>query len=313
MLTIHVAQHRADQMKHNLSDSQQQTEETFGFKWKKRETYDSPAVQKEWQRWLFEKYFDGNAAELNHLLNSGRYRKTILDAGCGSGGSGLLLFGDHLKSHDYLGADISDAVSVAKERFNEKGIPARFEQCDLNSIPKHYGQFDIIFSEGVLHHTDSVEKAIFELSKRLKKGGKFLFYVYIKKAPIREYTDDLIREAISPLTNEEAWVALEPLTKLGRLLGNLNIEIEVEDDIPYLGVEKGKHNLQRLFYYKICKAYYRPEYSLEEMNHINFDWFRPKNCFRHTPEEISEFCASAGLTIERLHVEDSGITVIARK
>jgi arsenite methyltransferase len=298
-------------MKHNISNKQQQTKDTFGFKWKKRETYDSPAVQAEWQRWLFEKYFDGKLYELDNLLAGGG--KAILDAGCGSGGSSMLLFGERLKDHDYLGVDISDAVAVAKERFGEKEIPVRFEQCDLNSIPEYYGPFDIIFSEGVLHHTDSVEKAIFELSQRLKKGGKFLFYVYIKKAPIREYTDDLIRAAISPLTNEEAWNSLEPLSKLGKTLGDLNIKIEVEEAIPYLGIEKGTYDLQRLFYYKICKAYFRADYSLDEMNHINFDWFRPTNCHRHTPEEISDFCAKAGLEISRLHLEESGITVIATK
>lgn len=301
-------------MKDKFSDSQQQTEDTFGFKWKKRGTYESDAVQAEWKRWLFEKYFDSEISKLKALL-SGKdgEKKSILDAGCGSGGSGLLLFGDWLRDHDYVGVDISDAVSVASDRFKERGIPATFEQCDLNEIPEQYGDFDIIFSEGVLHHTDSVEKAIFELSKRLKNGGKFLFYVYAKKAPIREFTDDHIREAIAPMSNEEAWAALEPLSKLGKVLGDLNIEIEIEDDILYLGIPKGAYNLQRLFYYKICKSYYRPEYSLDEMNHINFDWFRPSNCYRHTPEEISEFCKKAGLVIDRLHVEESGITVIATK
>jgi arsenite methyltransferase len=299
-------------MKNNTSDSQQQTEDTFGFKWKKRDTYESPAVQNEVHRWLLEKYFDGKTKGLDDLLSAGG-RKSILDAGCGSGVSALIFFGDRLKHHDYLGADISEAVFVAKERFNERGISARFVKSDLNSIPEQYGTFDIIFSEGVLHHTNSVEKAIYELSKRLNKDGKFLFYVYVKKAPVREYTDDLIREAISPLSNEEAWNALEPLSKLGKVLGDLNVEIEVEEDIPYLGIKKGKHNLQRLFYYKICKAYYRPDYSIDEMNHINFDWFRPANCYRHTPEEISEYCMKAGLVIERLHVEESGVTVIASK
>lgn len=300
-------------MKNDISIDQQQTENTFGFKWGKRETYESPPVQTEWKRWLFEKYFDSDPEKLNDLLGRGEERKSILDAGCGSGGSGLLLFGDKLREHDYLGIDISEAVFVARERFKERDIPANFMQSDLNSIPYEYGSFDIIFSEGVLHHTDSVEKAILELSKRLKKGGQFLFYVYAKKAPIREYTDDLIRHSIAELTNDDAWQALIPLTKLGKTLGDLNIEVEVEEDIPFLGIQKGTHNIQRLFYYKIFKAYYRPDYSLDEMNHINFDWFRPLNCFRHTPDEIKNFCEKADLTINRLHIEESGITVIASK
>lgn len=297
----------------SISSTQQQTENTFEFKWKKRETYESQTVQAEWQRWLLEKYFDEDKQKLEALLGSGVQKKSILDAGCGSGGSGLLLFGEYLDKHDYLGVDVSDAVSVGKQRFKELGIPGKFIKSDLNKIPHEYGPFDIIFSEGVLHHTDSVERAIKELSKRLKTDGLFLFYVYVKKAPIREYTDDLIRECLRPLSNEDAWEALVSLTKFGKTLGDLNIEIEVEEDIPFLGINKGTHNLQRLFYYKICKAFYRPDYSVDEMNHINFDWFRPLNCHRHTPEEIQTFCRKAGLSIERMHVEDSGITVIARK
>jgi SAM-dependent methyltransferase len=300
-------------MSNNLSNNQLQTEDTFGFKWKKRETYESPAVQAEWKRWLLEKYFDGDIQRLDDLLNSGGTRKEILDAGCGSGGSGFLLFGERLKEHDYLGVDISDAVLVAEERFKENGVPGRFIQSDLNSIPKEHGPFDVIFSEGVLHHTDSVEKAIEQLSSRLKIGGKFLFYVYAKKSPIREFTDDMIRSSISGLSNDEAWQAIMPLTKFGKILGDLNAEIEISEDIPLLGIKKGRQNLQRLFYYNVCKSYYRPDYSLEEMNHINFDWFRPLNCYRHTPEEIKVFCDQAGLIIERLNIEDAGISIIARK
>ena len=53
--------------------------------------------------------------------------------------------------------------------------------------------------------------------------------------------------------------------------------------------------------------------SLEEMNHVHFDWFRPLNCHRHTKEEIISFCEEAHLKIEHLNVQKSGITVVARK
>ena len=293
------------------SENQRQTEDTFGYKWKRRSTYESPAMQAEWRRWLLEKYFDGDEDGPRALLGAGPTR--ILDAGCGSGGSALALFGDLLRHHRYTGIDISEAADVCKQRFGERGIPGEFVRCSLDAIPANFGDFDMVFSEGVLHHTDSVERAISSLSARLRPGGLFLFYVYVKKAPIREFTDDLVREAIAGMDNDEAWDALMPLTELGRKLGELDVEIEIEKPIPFLGIPAGKVNLQRLFYYKVCKAYYRSDYTDDEMNHINFDWFRPKNCFRHTPEEVRDFCASAGLEIERFRVEESGITVIGRK
>lgn len=293
----------------NISRCQSQTSETFGFKWQKGDTYSSESFQNHWKSWLLEKYFDGSPALLEKFMEG--EGKKILDAGCGAGMSSLLLFGDHLKRHCFVGVDISDSIEVAKKRFAEKGIPARFIKSDLNSIPEGLGCFDIIFSEGVLHHTDSVEKAILNLAKRLKPEGKLLFYVYRKKAPIREFSDDYIRNAISSMTNEEAWEALMPLTRLGKVLGELNLEIEIPEDIPLLEIQKGRHNLQRLFYYKFCKAFYREDYSLEEMNHINFDWFRPHNCFRHTPEEIQRFCLNAKLKVLRIALEESGISVLA--
>jgi len=293
------------------SEAQQQTKDTFGFKWAKRATYESEAMMEAAKKWLFERYCDGDSQRLAHLL-SGR-RKIILDAGCGSGFSALLFFGDHLKSHDYLGVDISDAVEVARTRFRELGYPGDFLKASLTDLPIDDETLDVIFSEGVLHHTDDTGESIEYLSTKLKTGGRFMFYVYAKKAVIREFTDDYVRERLAPMSDEEAWEALKPLTKLGQALGELNVEIEVPEDIPFLGITRGKMDLQSFFYWNFCKTYYRPEYSLEEMNHINFDWFRPLNCHRHTPEEVTNYCDRAGLEIEHTNLQKAGITVVARK
>ncbi len=59
--------------------------------------------------------------------------------------------------------------------------------------------------------------------------------------------------------------------------------------------------------------FYRPELTLDEMNHINFDWYAPKNAHRQSAEEVRAWCAGLGLAIEREQVEEAGITVIARK
>ena len=295
----------------SLSPAQSQTKEAFSFKWAKADTYASQEVREEWRRWLLEKYFDGDEAGPAAFLGTAGLR--ILDAGCGAGVSALVLFGEALAEHEYVGVDISEAVIQARRNFGERGIPGTFVQADLQALPTDLGSFDLIFSEGVLHHTDSVKDSLAQLASRLNPGGRIAFYVYVKKAPIREFTDDLVRDFISEMTDEEAWDALMPLTALGKVLGDLGVTVEVAEDIPVLGIERGRHDLQRLFFYKICKAYYRPEYSLDEMNHINFDWFRPKNCHRHTPEELLDFVSAADLRVERIKIEESGITVVASR
>jgi SAM-dependent methyltransferase len=293
------------------SATQAQTEQAFGFKWARRDTYESPAVAEATERWLVERYCDGDRARLDAMLSGGR--KLIVDAGCGAGFSALLLFGERLRDHDYLGVDISDATDVARTRFAERGIPGDFLKSDLLAAPLPDGGVDLIFSEGVLHHTDSTEGALKHLARKLAPGGRFLFYVYAKKAVIREFTDDHVRAHLQSLSDEEAWRALEPLTKLGMALGELGVEIDVPEAIPFLGIPAGRVDVQRFVYWNICKLYYRPDWTLDEMNHVNFDWFRPLNCHRQTPEEVRRWCEEAGLEVEHMNVQEAGITVVARR
>ena len=214
----------------------------------------------------------------------------------------------------YIGIDISEAVDEAKKNLDEIGCDGNceFVQCDLNNIPISK-KVDAIISEGVLHHTDSTKDGILNLSKMIKPGGYFCFYVYAKKAPIREFTDDYIRDYFKDKNNEETWIELKKLTKLGKVLGDLNISINIEEDIPFLGIKAGKINLQRFFYWYLFKCFYKEGYDIEEMNHVNFDWYRPQNCHRQTPDEVKKWCEEACLKIERMNVEESGITVVAIK
>lgn len=289
---------------------QDQTKNTFGFKWAKRETYESNQVKEKAKNWLYERYLDNESQLLADWIKDG---SKVLDAGCGSGFSALLFFENILNKVHYLGVDISNAVEVAKHRFEEKNLPGEFLQADILNLPFSEPIFDVIFSEGVLHHTDSTEKAIKYLSSLLLPGGRFLFYVYIKKAPIREYCDDYIRDFFKDKDDQTTWDGLVALTKLGIALGELNLKINVTEEIPFLEIPAGEIDLQRLFYWYIFKAFYDRNFTLDEMNHVNFDWYRPKNCHRHTPEEIKKFCVEAGLVIERINIQEAGITVVAKK
>lgn len=298
-------------IKVKYTPEQEQTESTFGYKWKMREFYENEEIKIKQREWLLERYCGGDEKVMDRWLEGGP--KIIMDAGCGSGYSGMIFWGDRIKEHKFLGVDISEAVEVAKSRFEEAGYPGEFLKVSVLDLPVPDNSIDIIFSEGVLHHTDSTEKSLIYLTSKLKKDGRFLFYVYIKKAPIREFTDDHIRQSISGMNNDEAWEALMPLTKLGKALTDLNTEIDIPEDIPYLGIKKGKIDIQRFFYWNICKMWVRPEVNLNEMNLVNFDWFRPLNCQRHTPEEVRNFCSNAGLEIEHFDVQEAGITVVGVK
>jgi arsenite methyltransferase len=293
-----------------VSAAQAQTSQTFGFKWKKVDTFDSPASLARMREWLIERY--GDLVKAPWLAEHGE-QPLLIDAGCGAGMSGLELFGPLLADIRYLGVDVSEAVDVARQRFSQRGHACGFLQADISDLPLPAGSVDLIFSEGVLHHTNSTEGALKSLARLLKPGGRFLFYVHKKKGPIREFTDDYIRDKLQVMSPDEAWKAMEPLTQLGISLGELNAEIDIPQPIDVLGIPAGRINVQRLFYWHVAKMFYRPDLSFDEMNHINFDWYAPANAARQSPEEVRAWCAEAGLMVEREVVEDAGITIIARK
>ena len=110
------------------SAAQAQTGSVFGFKWQKRDTYDSPGVLDHFREWITERYGDMKNAR---WFDDYGARPVLLDAGCGSGFSALELFGERLRDLRYLGVDISEAVDVAVQRFCERGLDGAFMQADL--------------------------------------------------------------------------------------------------------------------------------------------------------------------------------------
>lgn len=295
---------RADEFS---SATQSQTADVFGYKWHRRGTFDSENARTVMRNWLYERY--GKPEDMPWLKDGA----IVLDVGCGAALSAGELFSDKLKRLRYVGTDISNALEVAAEKFLGAGWNGEFFQCDLNSLPFRESSCDVVFSEGVLHHTDSTEKAFHKVAKLVRPGGHFLFYVYRKKGPIREFTDDYVREKLRALPPQEAWEAIVPLTKLGIALGKLGVNITVEEDVDLLGIKAGTYDIQRFFYWNVAKAVYRDDLTLDEMAHVNFDWFAPLNAHRQTEDEVRAWCAAAGFKIEREVIQESGITVIARR
>src|SRR5262245_314382 len=89
-----------------VSTAQNQTSETFGFKWAKRDTFEGAPLGFATQ-WLVERY--GEVAEAPYLFSTSD-RPILLDAGCGAAGSALALFNSVLGRMRYLGVDVSTAV-----------------------------------------------------------------------------------------------------------------------------------------------------------------------------------------------------------
>jgi SAM-dependent methyltransferase len=294
----------------NRDAGQAQTMDSFGYKWQRLDSYASASIRANSTRWLLERYGFRDVADMQRFFAA---RGSVLDAGCGGGySSSQWLAPDWQQGGDaqWIGADISSAIDVARGRLGQ--IPGtHFLQADLMQLPFAAGSFGAIFSEGVLHHTPSTRAALLALAPLLARGGQLLFYVYKRKGPIREFTDDYVRNVIAELPPDRAWEALRPLTRLGEALASLKVEVDVPEDIPYLGIRAGRQDVQRLIYWSIAKLYWNDGLSFEENHHVNFDWYHPRYAHRQSEEEVRSWCAEAGLSIVRFDVQESGFTVRA--
>ena len=291
---------------------QRQTQQSFGYKWQRQSSYSSPEFKAGIESWVVQRYGFKTAEEMR-LYFRGRTR--ILDAGCGGGLCTSLWIEPGWRggtSAEYYALDFSDAIDVAKERIGGND-GTHFVQGDVMRLPFRAASFDTVFSEGVLHHTPSTRDALASVARVLSPGGEALFYVYRKKAPIREFTDDWVRSQISHLDPEAGWAALRPLTALGEALANLHTEIDVPLDIPYLGIKAGRYDIQRFVYWHIAKVFWNEQWSLDENNHVNFDWYHPKYAHRQTEEDVRGWCDDLGLAISHFDNQESGFTVRAIK
>lgn len=290
---------------------QLKTSDSFEYKWKRRETYDSQTAKKNAEKWYLEKYgFKSLRAWVEFFDSGGR----VLDVGCGSGfSSSLFLDTPYWKgTAAWIGVDISEAIDVARERL-EKVPNAHFVQGDALSLPFPDDTFSIVFSEGVFHHTPSTRQALKSAARVLAPNGEFSFYVYRRKSAVREFTDDYVRRLISPLSDEEAWAEMRSLTHLAQALAEAKTTISVPVDVLSLGIKAGEHDVQRLIYWHFAKLFWNSTLTFEENVHVNFDWYRPVYAHRHTAEEVRAWCEQANLRVIRFHEQESGFTVRAIK
>lgn len=104
--------------------------------------------------------------------------KTLLEIGCGIGIDTLTLAS--LGFREVLGIDLSEtAIDIARCNAETKNIAnVRFEKANGEKLNFPDDCFDFVYSFGVIHHTPSIKKAIAEIYRVLKPGGRAMVMIY---------------------------------------------------------------------------------------------------------------------------------------
>jgi SAM-dependent methyltransferase len=157
--------------------------------------------------------------------------KTVLDAGCGGGRytAAWALLG----ARSAIGCDVSETgLSDAKRRVQEKGFRGvNFEQGNVLALPFASNRFDIVFSNGVLHHTIDWERGVEELVRVLKPGG--LGWLYLIENPGGLFWDmiEVLRVIMKDENRETARNALRsirmPANRIFYMLDHVMVPINI--------------------------------------------------------------------------------------
>ncbi len=104
----------------------------------------------------------------------------VLEIGGGLG-IDLAQFAEH-------GARVTDVdlsaghLALAEEHFQLRGLAGRFVHHDGEELPFADGSFDLVYSNGVIHHTPNTVKVVAEMYRVLRPGGRVIAMVYAENS-----------------------------------------------------------------------------------------------------------------------------------
>jgi ubiquinone/menaquinone biosynthesis C-methylase UbiE len=104
----------------------------------------------------------------------------VLEIGGGMG-TDLAQFAAH-------GATVTDLdlsaghLKLAEENFRSRGLSGCFVHHDAEALPFDDHSFDLVYSNGVLHHTPNTASAVREIYRVLRPGGRTIVMVYAENS-----------------------------------------------------------------------------------------------------------------------------------
>jgi len=150
--------------------------------------------------------------------------KRLLEVGCGMG-TDLLQFARG--GAIVTGLDLTPrSVSTARHHLELYGCKGDFVIGDAENLSFPDNYFDVVYSNGVLHHTPDTQRAVNEIYRVLKKGGiaKVMLYykhslnywkhIIIKRGILQGQLLDLTPEEIMSRYVEYSEVDARPLVKV---------------------------------------------------------------------------------------------------
>jgi SAM-dependent methyltransferase len=142
----------------------------------------------------------------------------VLEIGCGMGTDGAQFAA---AGADYTGIDLTDAaIELARKKFEFSGLSGEFRVADAENLDFSDESFDLVYSHGVLHHTPETARAVREMHRVLKPGGRAMVMLYHRGSYNYRIGIRVLRRAGARLLKSESGIKIvnrltgEPLDSL---------------------------------------------------------------------------------------------------
>ena len=106
--------------------------------------------------------------------------KRVLDVGCGNG---YVVSRFALEGAEAHGIDLTGrAVEITAKRLEHMGLAANLQVMDAQELRFPDGHFDCVTSMGVLHHVPDTQRALDEIYRVLRPGGRLILMFYYRNS-----------------------------------------------------------------------------------------------------------------------------------
>jgi ubiquinone/menaquinone biosynthesis C-methylase UbiE len=106
--------------------------------------------------------------------------KKVLEVGVGAGTDHLQWARAGAQCH---GVDLTDAaIETTRARLAHYGFSSDLRRVDAETLPFPDATFDVVWSWGVIHHSERPEAIVEEIRRVLRPGGRFLGMMYGRRS-----------------------------------------------------------------------------------------------------------------------------------
>lgn len=216
--------------------------------------------------------------------------KLILDAGCGMGRYSVVALS---LGAEVIALDLSQSLrrlAAAAKEYPKLHVV----QGDLLAPPLKAGLFDVVYSQGVLHHTSDTRAAFRAVAPLVKPGGLLSVWLYGKAGSYEQFKTNPLRDDRGVLRRHRklAWLivgARHCVSDLVRFFTTrlpLRLTYALCWPLAALGAVPAlkflTFSVHRDFMVRVIE---------------NFDWISPPFQYHHTKEELGRWFEEAGFTI----------------